>query len=260
MKIERPFFTTAILVSIFLSHFTSAQTDYAIRLNGDTIKGSLKILDYMQVDRIQIKTDNEKTVLTALQIRSLKKDNILYRPVRIDNTVRFMKVLIDGYLSLNAFKPQNQGSWDGRYLIKMDGTGMEVPNLTFKKSLSNYLSDCGDINTQITKGALGKSDLEKIVDLYNACMQAKTVVNSTTPPPANIESEKVLAVKNLLAKVETENFTTKKDALDILKDIQTKVIKNEPVPNYLIDGLKSSLAETPALTKDLDNVITLLKK
>ena len=60
--------------------------------------------------------------------------------------------------------------------------------------------------------------------------------------------------------MDAEDFIAKKDAQDILKDIQSKVMKNESVPNYLIDGLKSSLANTPSLAKDVDVFITLLKK
>jgi len=111
------------------------------------------------------------------------------------------------------------------------------------------------------KGELGKRDLEKIVNLYNACMQANTDESfKNVSPPTVIESEKILAVKNFMTKVEAENFVTKKDAIDILKDVQSKIIKNESVPNYLIEGLKSSLAEVPSLTTDLDNFVSLLKK
>lgn len=256
----------SILVFVLIANVAFAQSDYAVRLNGDTIKGSLQILDYEQIDRVQIKANKGKTVLTALQVKHIKKNNELYRGVRYDNTVRFMKVLKDGYLSLYAFHLTKQSSlWDGRYLTKLDGTGMEIPNLGFKKSLSNYLSDCGDIKDRIEKGELGKGDVEKIVDLYNTCMQNKTVAPSpkSTPPPATptvVENEKTLAVKNLITKVEAENFTSKKDALDILKDIQSKVTKNESVPNYLLEGLKSSLTEAPSLSKDLDSVVSLLKK
>jgi len=262
MKKEISFLLPAILFFASLSNSILAQTDYAIRLNGDTVKGSIQILDYDLIDRVQIKTKDGKVSSTALQLRCIKKNNQLYRPVKYDNTARFMKVLIDGYLSLNAFNPTNQAAgWNGRYLTKRDGTGMEVPNLSFKKSMGNFLSDCGDIKDRIEKGELGKRDLEKIVNLYNACMQANTDESfKNVPPPTVIESEKVLAVKNFMTKVEAENFVTKKDAIDILKDVQSKIIKNESVPNYLIEGLKSSLAEVPSLTTDLDNFVSLLKK
>lgn len=262
MKKEKSFLATAVLAFIFLPSISLAQTDYAVRLNGDTIKGTVQILDYDQIDRLQIKTNKGKISLTALQVRCIGKNNELYRAVRYENKVRFMKVLIDGYLSLHAFNPPNQSMWDGRYLTKKDGTGMEVPNLAFKKTLGNYLSDCGNVKDQIESGELGKRDIGKIVNAYNTCMQDKTVVpySKATPPSPNVDNEKVKALKNLMTKVEAENFATKKDALDILTDIQSKVSKNESVPNYLIDGLKSSLANTPSLASDLDAVIALLKK
>ncbi|HEV8511695.1 MAG TPA: hypothetical protein VGQ59_00365 [Cyclobacteriaceae bacterium] len=266
MKKELPLLFTSNLIFVLISNIASAQTDYAVRLTGDTIKGNLQILDYEQIERVQIKTDNKKISLTALQTRSIRKNNEQYRPVKYENTARFMKVLKDGYLSLYAFHLTKQSSsWDGRYLTKLDGTGMEVPNLSFKKSMGNYLSDCGDIKDKFEKGELGKGDVEKIVDLYNACMQNKTAAAipksaPTTTPPAIVENEKVLALKNLVTKVEAENFNAKKDALDILKDIQSKVVKNESVPNYLLEGLKSSLADVTSLTKDVDSVIVLLKK
>jgi hypothetical protein len=261
MKKEFSFPLATFLVFTLVSNIALAQTDYVIRINGDTVRGNLQIFDYEQIDRVQIKNDKGKVSLTALQVKSIKKNGELYRPVRYENSARFMKVLIDGYLSLHAFHLNKQSSsWDGLYLTKLDGTGMEVPNLGFKKSMSNYLSDCGNINNRIEEGELGKRDLEKIVALYNECMKARTTATFIATPPATIDNEKVLAVKNLLAKVEAENFPTKKDALDILKDIHSKVVKNESIPNYLIDGLKSSLAEVPSVAKDLDSVIALLKK
>jgi hypothetical protein len=139
---------------------------------------------------------------------------------------------------------------------------MEVPNLSFKKIMIKYLSDCPDVTKRISSSDLTKRDMERIVDLYNICLQTKTEDSKSKPEPPveSIDSEKVLAVKNLITKVEAENLLTKKDALEVLKDIQSKVNKNEPVPNYLLEGLKSYLADTPSLTKDLDAVVALLKK
>ena len=262
MKIDRPFFTGVILMLLFLPDFASAQTDYVIKLNGDTLKGSVKILSSDHIDRVQIMTDGTKSFFTGLQVRSVRKDNHIYRAVRYENTIRFMKVIKDGYLTLHAFTAVGQNSWDGLYLTKLDGTGMEVPNLSFKKIMIKYLSDCPDVTKRITNGDLTKRDMERIVDLYNTCLQTKTEGSKSKPEPQPeaIDSEKVLAVKNLIAKVEAENLLTKKDALDVLKDIQSKVTKNEPIPNYLLEGLKSFLADTPSLTKDLDALLALLKK
>jgi len=261
MNLEKPSIPTIILIFIYLPFLAWSQTDYVIKASGDTLKGKVKILSHDQIERVQISSAGLKTIFTGLQVRSVWTDNTVFRPLKYDNTVRFMRVIKNGYLSLYAFNVENQNTWSGLYLAKLDGTGMEVPNLSFKKSLAKYLSDCLDVSTRINKGDLNKRDLDRIVDLYNACLQTKTeAATIKTAEPALINSENVLAVNNFITKVEAENFVTKKDALDLLRDIQSKVKKNEPVPNYLVEGLKSYLMEAPSLNNDLESLIVLLKK
>ena len=261
MNLEKPSIPTIILIFIYLPFLAWSQTDYVIKASGDTLKGKVKILSHDQIERVQISSAGLKTIFTGLQVRSVWTDNTVFRPLKYDNTVRFMRVIKNGYLSLYAFNVENQNTWSGLYLAKLDGTGMEVPNLSFKKSLAKYLSDCLDVSTRINKGDLNKRDLDRIVDLYNACLQTKTeAATIKTTEPALINSENVLAVNNFITKVEAENFVTKKDALDLLRDIQSKVKKNEPVPNYLVEGLKSYLMEAPSLNNDLESLIVLLKK
>jgi len=64
----------------------------------------------------------------------------------------------------------------------------------------------------------------------------------------------------LMKKIDAEEFPSKKDALDLLRDIQGKVSKNESVPNYLTEGLKSYVSSVPALTEDLNKLLGLLQK
>jgi hypothetical protein len=238
--------------------------DYIVLAKGDTIKGAFKILSYDLIDRVQISA-NKKETYTALQVRMLHQKEDNYKAVKYDNSIRFMKILKPGFLSLLAFKATGTGSWDGRYLSKIDGSGMEVPNLSFKKSLSKYLSDCPVIEEKLDKGELGKRDLEKIIDLYNACLLTKSdqkISSRKDPVPASesIESlEKVTAVKKMIEKVDAGDFLSKEDASDLLKDVLKKVEKGEKVPNYLTEGLKSYLDKTP-LKADLDSLLELLKK
>jgi hypothetical protein len=261
MNLQKPFTTTFLLTLIFLPFLALAQTDFVVKLSGDTLKGTVKIIGHEQIERVQIISGGAKTTFTGLQVRSVGKDNNVFKAMKYENTVRFMRVIKSGYLSLYAFNLDNQNTWNDQFLAKLDGTGMEVPNLSFKKILGKYLSDCPDVRNRIYQGDITKRDIERIVDLYNACMQTKTEATSIKPvDPAMVDSEKVLAVKNLIVKVEAENFITKKDALDLLNDIQAKVKKNEAVPNYLTEGLKSYLAETPSLSKDLESLLVLLKK
>lgn len=253
--------TIFCLIFIFSSVSLHAQHDVAVTHKGDTLKGAIKILSYELLDKIQVASSGKKTIYTALQIKTLSKEGVTYEAVRYDNSIRFMKVLKSGYLSFYAFNPSNQLTWDGRYLYKKDGNGVELPNLTFKKTLSNFLSDCPNIRDRINAGEFSKREIEKIVDLYNECLQSKTEALNIVPVRTDVQNNSIVqAIDHLTTKIEGENFLTKKDALDMLKDIRNKVVKNETVPHYLVEGLKSYLLDTPSLSGDLDKVISLLKK
>jgi hypothetical protein len=166
-----------------------------------------------------------------------------------------MQVLKSGYLSLYAFNFPNQYLFDGRYMVKLDGTAMEMPNISFKKIMANFLEDCGEVSERIKKGELGKSDILTIIDEYNICVaKLKPASNAITT------SEELIALQNLSAKVKELNFDTKEDALDILKDMQSKLEKKEKVSNYLIGGLETALKDQSTLTEDLTKLTDLLKK
>jgi hypothetical protein len=250
-----------ITLILLLPIVVFAQKEYALTPKGDTLKGKLKMISFDDLDRLQINTDGKKSSYTALQIRSYQKEGNTYQSVKYENSFRFMKMIKSGYLSLLAFNTSGQGGWNSRYLIKKDGSGMEVPNLSFKKLLSKYLSDCPEVHDRIEIGDFTRNDLERIIDLYNSCLQAKTDVLITTKAPTiSFNVERMLAVAKLSEKVQAESFLTKNDVIDLLKDIKIKVSKNEVVPNYLIEGLKSYLSDTPSLLKEAEELATLLKK
>ena len=250
--------TLAVLCLLPLS--VVGQADYLVTAKGDTLTGQLKLFSYDLIDRVQVTALNKKTTYTAPQVRSFSKEGVVYRPERYENAIRFMKVLKDGFLTYYAFST-GQNLWDGRFLKKKDGSGMEVPNLAFKKMMANYLNDCAEVQYRLEKGEFSRKDIERIVDLYNVCLQAKTDAIVSKPKTSIvIDTDKALAVKNMIARVESENFLIKKDVFEVLADIQSKVAKNEVIPNYMLEGLKSYLADTPSLTKDLDTFVVLLKK
>jgi hypothetical protein len=255
---------SSFTVFLFLLTATLSAQDYLVTTKGDTVKGKAKILSFDPLDRVMMTGTNKQT-FTAIQVRHLNMGNENLRPVRRENSIRFMKVIKPGYLSLLAFQPAGMGGWDGRYLSKVDGSGIEVPNLTFKKTMGKFLEDCPAIQEKLDKGELAKRDLEKIIDLYNACIQSKSdekIANRTVEkkPVEKIENlEKVVAIKNLIEKVNKGDFLSKEDASDLLKDVLKKVEKGERIPNYLTEGLKSYLGNTP-LNTDLENLLELLKK
>ena len=241
-----------------MGYYAMAQTDYLVTSKSDTIKGKVRILSYDKIDRAQVTVNDKgkKETFTALQVLSVHMDNEFFKAIQLENTVRLMKVIKTGYLSLYAFKLPNQSSYDGRYMVKMDGSTLEVPNMSFKKMMSKFLEDCTELSEKIKKGELGKADVNAILEEYNVCVTQLKPVTTSTPAA----TEQLEAIQNLSNKIKELNFDAKQDALDILKDIQSKVEKKEKVSNYLMGGLENALKEQPSLTEDLNKLMELLKK
>jgi hypothetical protein len=239
-----------------------SQADYAVTSKGDTLRGKAKLLTYDILDRVQVTIDKKKKVYTALEVKTLFTDGVTYHTVKYDKGYRYMKLLKSGFLSLYGFRLPNQSSYDGQYLLKKDGTGMEIPNLTFKKSMANFLSGCDEVESRIKNGDLGRRDIDQIIDRYNSCLQFKTEKKiEAVPEPTPIESEKMVAVNSLISKVEaTAEFSNKTDVLDLLKDLRSKVGRNELLPNYLTKDIKNYLGTQPTFTEDLEKLFVLLKK
>jgi hypothetical protein len=246
------------IVLILTGYCVFAQSDYVVTLKTDTLKGDTRILSYDQMDRVQISKDGKKEMFTALQVLVISIDNELFKPVKIDNSIRLMKIIKSGYLSLYGFKLPNQGAYDGRFLVKLDGTSMEMPNLGFKKIMAGFLEDCSELSEKIKKGEIGKAKIEEIIDQYNMCLLKAKPVSAAADQPD--KANKIEAIQNLKNKIKEQNIASGQDALDILNDIQTKVERNESVSNYLLDGLQSTLKDQASLSEDLDKLIALLKK
>jgi hypothetical protein len=259
---------TSTLVSILLLSIiglnASAQTDYLVTLRSDTLKGEIRILSYDQQDRIQISVNGKKENLKATEVSFVSLKGEIYRAQRKDNSIRMMKLIKEGFLSIYAFKVENQPNYDGRMLVRKDGTSIEVPNLSFKKSLSAYLENCKTVSEKIMDGEYSRNDLEKIVDDYNNCMVlgASEVASVKTQivEQSSLQQEKTEALNSFTKKVASMEFATRSDAMEVLQDMQTKVDRNENIPNYQIEGLKSLLNEQASIQTDLEKLIALLKE
>lgn len=251
-----------LLLFVFCAADMLAQTDYAVTSKGDTLKGTTKILTYDLLDRVQVKINKKKKVYTALEVKAVFVDGVVYHTVKYDNGFRYMKLIKPGFLSLYGFRQPNQSSYDGQFLVMKNGKSMEVPNLTFKKSMANFLSDCADVAERIKSGDLGKRDMDQIIDRYNSCLQFKTEQKiETVPVPTAVETEKMMAVNSLISKVEAAaDFAEKADVLDLLKDLRSKVGRNEILPNYLTKDIKKYLVGRPQFAEDLDKLFAALAK
>ncbi len=251
-----------VLLAFAGSFSLFAQSDYAVTSKGDTLKGATKILTYDLLDRVQVKVNKKKKIYTALEVKAVFVDGVVYHTVKYDNGFRYMKLIKPGFLSLYGFRQPNQSSYDGQFLVMKNGKSMEVPNLTFKKSMANFLSDCADVAERIKSGDLGKRDMDQIIDRYNSCLQFKTEQKiETVPVPTAVETEKMMAVNSLISKVEAAaDFAEKADVLDLLKDLRSKVGRNEILPNYLTKDIKKYLVGQPQFAEDLDKLFAALAK
>lgn len=253
-----------LAVILFLVVFgAAAQSDYMVTLKSDTVKGELRILSYDQQDRIQVSMNGKKVLYKALEVLIVSIKNSFYKPVQMDNTIRFMKVIKSGYLSLYGFRMANQSTYDGRYLVKLNGDAREMPNIGFKKVMAAYLEDCSALSEKLQNGDIGKSSIEEIVDQYNTCLTKEKpapVVTQALAPESPTQTKQLEAIQQLITKIKTLEFATRQDALDILSDIESKVTRNENVANYQLDGLRSTLKEQTTITQDLDALIELFKK
>lgn len=234
-----------ILFAILMSVGVLAQ-DFVVTIQGDTIIGEVKPLTYGPEKKVQItEAGKKKVVYPFYKVKSFKFDNEVYKPVKGPQGYTFMKLIKGGYLSLYAFQSNNQNLYDGQYLLKMDGDGIEVPNITFKKGMKRFLEDCPVVADKIDSDALNKKDLLQIIDEYNACIANSAANNRTVAESKPVVPASVLDTWNVLEKkVKSQaDFPEKENALEMIGEIKSKVSASQKIPNFLIDGLKNSLSQ-----------------
>jgi hypothetical protein len=225
--------------------------DYVVTAKGDTLKGDVKPLAYGAEKKVQVTTsDKKKNIFSIFQTRAYSYKGSVYQPVKSAKGYVFMKLIKSGYLSLYAFQMDNQVTYDGLYLTKRDGSGLEVPNLTFKKHMQKFVEECPDVEARIDNGELGKKNIESIVDEFNACITNKTVNHEKVIVQSTEQAKKIGAWDDLEQKVKNKSdFEGKNNALEMITEIKSKIKRSEKVPNFLLEGLKSSLAETGLSTE-----------
>jgi len=250
--------TTLLLSCLCLTAYSQ---DYLVTNRGDTLRGKIKIMSYDQLDRVQITEQKKKTTLTARQVKAVFTGGETYHPKQGDRSIRFMKLIKPGYLSLYAFREENQNFYGGRYLVKRDGDATEVPNLAFKKNMAEFVRDCPEIREKIKSGEYGRKDLDQIIDAYNAFIDNNTVMRKETYISNQKSAQKIEPLERLKKTIQDQkDFDSKKDALDLIDDIIAKLKADQPIPNYLVDGLQKYLAGIEETKEDLEKVTASLKE
>lgn len=241
------FIQILLLILMLVVYHCSHAQEYVVPLRGDTLKGDVRPAGIGITQRVQVVgEDGKKKSFGVTEVREFKYKEDVYRPIKGLNGYVFMKLVKDGYLALYAFQPENQTNYDGRFLMRKDGSGMEVPNLTFKKSTTKFLGDCPSVAEKIERGDLGRRDIETIVSEYNSCITKNTT-------EVAVETKKLDPLDALEQKVKGKAaFEGQTDALDMIAEMKKKVQRKEKVPNFMVEGLKSTLATQTDLSTELD--------
>jgi hypothetical protein len=233
----------------------AAAQDYVLTTRGDSLSGEVRPLLYGQDKKVQVTaSDKSKRTLSLFEVRAFSSDGEIFHPVKGETGYVFMKLIQSGYLSLYAFQPENQMRFDGLFLKKVDGDNMVVPNLGFKKYISQFLSDCPVVSAKVKEGELGKRDLAAVVNAYNECVDDRTIDYDKVVAVRNEQSLKINAWDTLEEKIKGIEFSEKTNALEMIGEIRKKIREQEKIPNFLLEGLKNSLKET-GLEQELQNAV-----
>jgi hypothetical protein len=253
--------TTGLFAAIFIATTAFAQ-DYAVTTKGDTLQGKIKMMNFGPEKKITvISPDKKKTTLSIIQLKAFSLENETYHPMKGPSGYVFMKLIKEGYLSLYTFQMPNQFTFDGAFLVKKDGTSMEVPNLNFKKAIRKFVDDCPETASRVDDGTYSRKNIDLIVDDYNSCIDQNSRKAIPTAPPTVTEPVKAPAPEAwsvLEQKVKALEFDGKSDALEMITEIQNKLSRSEKIPNFMIEGLKSSLRDK-GLDAELEAAIQTIK-
>jgi len=252
--VSKLFFSTLLS---FVSTIALSQ-DYIVTLKSDTIRGEVKILSYDLLDRVQVNINKKKSSYTALQIRRAWIRGEEFTPVKLDRSIRMMKVIRTGFLSLYAFRAPGQGTYDTRIIQKLGRDAMEVPNLGFKKYVGDLVADCPLVAEKVGSGDFDRNNMEQMIDDYNACILAS---NTRRIQEADRQSSPVgELIDQMKTKVSASELSNKNEVNDLLNSILDRYKKKEAVPAYMKDGLKGYLDSNEILKADMEKLFTLIDK
>jgi hypothetical protein len=249
-----------LLLMLLLTYLWSDAQDYVITTKGDSIAGQVKPLMFGVDKKVQVVAeDKKKTTFAIFQVRSYRYKDDIYQPIKGPDGYTFMKLVKSGYLSLYYYQLPNQVTFDGSYLSRRDGKGIDVPNLGFKKVMKNFLEDCPPVVEKLESGDLSKKDLHAIIDEYNNYVTHKTETRDQKVAEVQ-EKAKVISNWDVLEeKIKAQDdFEGKSNALEMIEDIKSKIKNSEKIPNFIIEGLKSSLPQDTFKT-ELENALQEIK-
>ena len=246
------FLATFCLLISLQSAFS--QEGAVVTLSGDSLIGNIKIpIGSGGVDYVHIKQGKDKKRFPITAVRRAYLDDKIYEPVKYERRYRAMELLVEGYMSLYAYRLDDKFAYDQKLLLKKDGSAIPVPNLQFKKRMMDFMSECPKVQQKLEEKQFKKIDLEDIVRSYNNCIESQTrevLIFSETSIAKSVES--------FMEKVKEAKLANEEDVLSILNDLRRKVANGDTIPNYLSQALLDNLSEDEALQEQAKTLLDSL--
>lgn len=250
------------------SFWCYGQNDYVVTAQRDTLRGEVQILlPSERYEEITLKNDNDTKRFKAFQFIEFGKDSLVYRSVKLGELYRIMQMEQAGYLSLLSFRSDGNYTFGSKYLLKNTGEGTEVPTLLFKKIMSDFLSDCEEVEAKIEDKTYKRNDLEQIVAHYNSCIQSQTQELYTTPAEKNVKPAKVsetspagIKLDAIKKKLQTIRSSEAPELMVLLNDIEAKLANNEKVPSYMLSALEEQASKFNDVKAEVTELVELLKQ
>ena len=250
-----------IILCILFARSTYGQ-DFVVNMKNDTLRGSTRILTYDIIDHIEIHVTGQKkkSSFTAVQLKTVSINKEIFNPVKTDKGYRMMKLITPGHVSRYLAR-STSNSYDTDYLVRSDGDAMETPNISFKRLMTDFLKDCSSIKQIIETRDFKRKDIDELLKVYNQCIENQTGQNQNIQTQVSETDPTLIALNTLKDKLTKDTeLKNRKDALDVTNDITSKVKNGQKVSNYLIEGLKEFLKDSPAYQSDIETIASLLKK
>lgn len=251
------------ILTLLTSFSTFAQTDQLITLKGDTLIGKTSVSSNKStaVQTVSIKIGKDKQYFKVYEIKSLIRGEDNYYTIKVNGIYQLGLLVKEGYLSIYKIMDSEvatSSAFEIAILIKKDGSQLVVPNLVFKKHMSIFLSDCKRVAKGFDDKTYKRSNLEIIVDDYNACIEE----NEKRAKPLKIVAkkdanpDKVALVEILIQEIKADgNLPEMETVIDMLNDLAEKMKTDVKIPSYLDNALRDSLKSKSDFLAKLEEIL-----
>ena len=251
-----------------------AQNDYVATTRGDTLYGQVVFRSYnKQPDKVMLKNEEGKKLYAPIQLKALHSKKNTFHTVKHNGRYEFMKLVQGGYLSVYFRKADEQWEYAEMVLTKRDGSSVSVPNLSFRKTMVNFLDGCEVVKKRVNDRVYGKKEMEAIVKEYNECITQNTArvsLNKVTQPattqqprpePVDMDTPQFKALSEIKGRLKTStNIQNKQEVYELIDDLESRLMEKKPIPSYLIAPLREYFEADQSIAYLVEQFVESLNK